>query len=111
MTNETNDLSIHFQGEPDEPWTLLDLCRLCGAIYAEHLYGSLSEERLKYILEPANDLFYGFEPGFIKADDISQDEDADRIAWFLYEGSDEACDPISDYSDVVAAMKRRACQQ
>lgn len=43
MTNETNDLSIHFQCEPDKPWTLLDLCRLCGALYAEHLYGSLSK--------------------------------------------------------------------
>lgn len=110
MTNETNDLSIHFQCETDEPWTLLDLCRLCGALYAEHLYGtSLSEERMRYILEPANELFYGFEPGFMKDDDISQDDEADRIAWCLYEGSDEARDPRPDYSDVVAAMQRRAC--
>ena len=113
-TNENFcDLSIHFQGDESEPWTFLELCRLCGALYSENLYGNLSEERLDYILEPASAFIVGFGTeldGFEKDDETSQDDEADRIGCFLYEGGRDV-DTLQDYTDVVAEMKRRACQR
>lgn len=116
MTNETfYDLSIHFQGGESEPWTFHEFCHLCGWLYSENLYGNISKERLAHILEPASAFIEGFGTELVefeKDDETSQDEEADRIGWFLCnDDTPTEVDTLPDYTDVVAEMKRRACLQ